>query len=895
MNPADIKPLILVDGSSYLFRAYHALPPLTNSKGQPTGAIYGVLNMLRKLLKDYQPTHIAVIFDSKSKNFRHKLYSAYKANRMAMPDDLQIQIQPLFAAIRALGLPLIVVEGVEADDVIGSFAAQAQQQNHRVLISTGDKDLTQLVNSEVTLINTMSNLVLDEQGVKEKFGVTPAQMVDYLSLVGDSSDNIPGVPKVGPKTATIWLNKYDSLERIIEHSAEIIGKVGENLRNHVSQVLLGRELVTVMTDVKLPYTPDQLTLNEPDYETLNQLFTELEFKNWLAELAELKPKPHVSTQYVTILNQEMFQSWLKKLNDSPVIAFNTEANHIDAMRAQLVGISFSVQSGEAAYLPLAHDYVGAPKQLPRDEVLKQLAAILNDPHKTIVGQNLKNVIKLLVRCQVKISAKIFDNLLASYVLNSNTSRHDLDTLAASYLSYRTTTLAEVAGKGSKQLTFNQVPLDQAAFYAAERADMSLRLYYILAEKIAADPGLNAVFNDIELPLMPILAKMECGGVLIDVTKLHQQSQILEKNIQSLQQDVYTIASEEFNLSSSKQLQQILFSKLKLPVLKKTPTGQPSTAEDVLQELALTYPIPKLILTYRSLAKLKSTYTDSLPEQVNPQTGRVHTSYQQAVTATGRLSSTDPNLQNIPIRSEEGRKIRQAFIAEPGFKILAADYSQVELRIMAHLSKDPGLLYAFTHDLDVHRATAAEVFGIPLEDVTAEQRRRAKAINFGLMYGMSSYGLGQQLGIHREEAQQYIDSYFIHYPKIHEYMEYARAVAAKQGYVQTLYGRRVIVADIHSPQQQRRLAAERQAINAPLQGTAADIIKLAMICIDQWLTHSGIQAHMIMQVHDELVFEIAESALEIAREEIRRCMETVIKLAVPLKIDIGVGNNWDEAH
>lgn len=895
MKCSDKKPLILVDGSSYLFRAYHALPPLTNSKGMPTGAIYGVLNMLRKLLKEYEPTHIAVIFDSKKKNFRHQLYPAYKANRTVMPDELQNQIQPLFEAIRALGLVLVVVEGVEADDVIGTFAEQAEKLGRTVLISTGDKDLAQLVNPQVTLINTMNNLILDEAGVKQKFGVSPKQMVDYLALVGDSSDNIPGIPKVGPKTAAIWLEKYDSLDKIIEHSAEIGGKIGENLRSNIQQVLLGRELVTVMTDVPVNYTVDQLVLGQLDYEMLLKIFTELEFKNWLTELASFHPKPKSAVSYQTILDEKSFLEWMEKLQNSQVISFDTETTSLDAMRAELVGISFAVQPGEAAYVPLGHNYEDAPKQLDRDWVLKQLAPLLNDPNKKIIGQNLKYDLKVLNHYHISISGPMFDTLLASYVLNNGSLRHDLGTLASKYLSYQVLTFEEVAGKGAKQLTFNLVPLDKASFYAAEDADIALQLYHILSDKLADNVALAKVFNDIEMPLMPILAKMESCGVLLDVEKLHQQSLALQKNILSLQQDVFALASEEFNLSSPKQLQEILFGKLKLPVLKKTPTGVPSTAEEVLQELALVYPIPKLILSYRSLTKLKSTYTDSLPEQINSRTGRVHTSYQQAVTATGRLSSTDPNLQNIPIRSEEGRKIRQAFIAPPGCQLLSADYSQVELRIMAHLSKDPGLLHAFAHDLDVHQSTAAEVFGVSLQEVTSEQRRRAKGINFGLMYGMSSYGLSQQLSISREEAQHYIDLYFAHYPNVRHYMELARATAAKQGYVETLLGRRVVVADIHSLQQQRRLAAERQAINAPLQGTAADIIKLAMICINKRLLQTRMPVRMIMQVHDELVFEVEQSALEAASHEIRDCMENIIQLDVPLRIDIGVGDNWDKAH
>jgi DNA polymerase I len=893
-KPSSLPPLILVDGSSYLFRAFHALPPLTNSKGMPTGAIYGVLNMLRKLVKDYEPSHIAVIFDSKSKNFRHQLYSAYKANRAVMPDDLQVQIQPLFAAIRALGLPLIVVEGVEADDIIGTLAAYAQKQKMDVLISTGDKDLAQLVNPHVTLMNTMSQQILDEAGVQAKFGVLPAQIIDYLALTGDSVDNIPGVPNVGPKTAANWLGQYHSLDNLLKNADKVPGKAGENLRNNIEQVLLGRQLVTVKMDVALPQTLAELMPAAPDNEKLTELFTELEFKTWLQDLPQhAEPPPQV--EYETILTREEFQHWLKKLAQSNVIAITLKTTSMDAMRAELVGIALAISSGHAAYVPLTHDYAGAPSQLQREWVLQQLAAVLNDPQKIIVGQNLKYDLKIFAHYGVTLRGVLWDSLLASYILDSGTTRHDLNTLALKYLSFRTRTYEEIAGKGAKQLTFNQVPIDKAAVFAAENADVAMRLYKTLNRDLQAQSELLTVFNTIEMPLMPILANMEQTGVLIDAAKLAQHSQILGERLQALEQEVYALSGEEFNLNSAKQLQVILYEKLKLPVLKKTPTGQPSTGEDVLQELALEYPIPRLILIYRSLSKLKSTYTDSLPEAVNPRTGRVHTSYQQAITSTGRLSSSDPNLQNIPIRSEEGRKIRQTFIAPPGYKILAADYSQVELRIMAHLAQDPGLLQAFSQGLDVHRATAAEVYGISLEMVSADQRRNAKAINFGLMYGMSSFGLSQQLGISRDEAQRHIDIYFQKYPRVHEYMEQARALAAKQGYVKTLLGRRVQVPDIKASNQFRRQASERQAINAPLQGTAADIIKMAMICIDSWLFQHKSSARMIMQVHDELVFEVPEAEIELISREVRRCMEQVIALSVPLVVDIGIGDNWDEAH
>lgn len=895
-----MSPFILVDGSSYLFRAYHALPPLTNSKGMPTGAIYGVLNMLRRLIKDYSPTHIAVVFDSKSKNFRHALYPAYKANRTVMPNDLQMQIQPLFTAIRALGLPLIVVEGVEADDVIATLTIQAQQQNMSVLISTGDKDLAQLVNEHVTLINTMSQQILDIAGVQAKFGVTPQQMVDYLALVGDNSDNIPGIPKVGPKTAVNWLSQYHSLDNLIKNADQIAGKVGENLRAHIDDVLLGRQLITIKTDIPVGQNIRELVLAPADHAQLKQLFSELEFKTWLADLnAGTEPaaimQPQLQLECMTVYQRAELLPLLQKWAQSPVLALDTLCSSSDAMRAELVGVAVAIPGGPAVYVPFAHDYLGAPEQLERDWVLQQLKSLLNDPRKMIIGQNLKFKLKVLTNYQIPVNGVLWDSSLAAYVLASGATQYNLDTLAANYLSRQTVSFEEIAGKGVKQLPFNQIAVEKAAIYATQNLDVVLALYQMLDKKLQETPQLHHVFTQLEMPLLPILAKMESCGVLIDAKKLHQQSAELQERIRALEQEAYIFSGEEFNLGSSKQLQHILYDKLQLPILGKTPTGQPSTAEDVLQELAGSYPLPRLILTYRSLSKLKSTYTDRLPQDIHHRTGRVHTSYQQAVTSTGRLSSTDPNLQNIPIRSEEGRKIRQAFIAPPGFKILAADYSQVELRIMAHLAQDPGLLAAFAGGLDVHRATAAEVYGVPLEQVSSDQRRNAKAINFGLMYGMSSFGLAQQLNVSREEAQQHINAYFRQYPRVREYMEKARALAAKQGYVETLQGRRVQVADIKSSNQFRRAAAERQAINAPLQGTAADIIKLAMICIDRWISASSSATRMIMQVHDELIFEVPENEIDHASLEIRRCMEGVVSLSVPLVVEIGVGSNWDEAH
>ncbi|MBS0351447.1 MAG: DNA polymerase I [Proteobacteria bacterium] len=897
MNKSTNKPLILVDGSSYLFRAFHALPPLANAKGMPTGAIYGVLNMLRRLLKDYEPEHIAVVFDSKSKNFRHQLYPAYKANRTVMPDELQVQIQPLFTAIRALGLPLIIMEGIEADDIIATFAVQAQRQGQSVLISTGDKDLAQLVNSKVTLINTMSQQILDEPGVVSKFGVSPKQIVDYLSLVGDSVDNIPGVPNVGPKTAANWLKQYASLDNIIENADKIPGKVGENLRSNIQQILLGKELATVKTDIPLPQSWLEMTTpNLPDNEQLRALFTELEFKTWLEDLAAPVNQPIERLIYETVVDPNELAIWIKKLKQTSSFALCTFSTELDQSRDQLIGISLAIWKEPAIYIPLAHDLGGTPiLQLDREWVLQQLAPILNDPQKIIFGHHLKKDLELLGNYGVSVKAGLWDVLLASYLLDSSASRHDLDILALKFLSRQILNLEQVAGKGAKQLPFNHVPLDQAACFAAQNADTILRLQLFLIKKLEEIPELLKLFSSIDIPLLRVLVKMELYGVLIDADKLTQQSKELSKEIQSLERQVYDLADQEFNLGSPKQLQEILFDKLKLPILKKTPTGQPSTAEEVLQELAFNYPIPDLILKFRRLCKLKSTYTDKLPEEIKPKTGRIHTSYHQTVTSTGRLSSTDPNLQNIPIRSEEGRKIRQAFVAPSGSRIMAADYSQIELRIMAHLSQDCGLLAAFAHGLDIHRATAAEVYGVELTEVTANQRRNAKAINFGLMYGMSSYGLGQQLGITREEAQQHIDVYFKRYPKVREYMDQARVLAAKQGYVKTLLGRRVHVADIKASNQIRRQAAERQAINAPLQGTAADMIKMAMIAIDRWLTKNNSQAHMLMQVHDELIFEVPANELPELEKTVRHCMEGVIELSVPLVVDIGIGDNWDQAH
>lgn len=889
------KTLVLVDGSSYLFRAYHALPPLTTSAGQPTGAIYGVLNMLRRLQADYQPDYVAVVFDPKGGSFRNQLYKEYKANRVEMPEELAVQIKPLHDAIRALGFPLIIVDNMEADDVIGTLVCEAEKADIHTIVSTGDKDMAQLVTAKTTLINTMSNKTMDIAGVEEKFGVKPEQIIDYLTLIGDTSDNIPGVPKVGPKTAAKWLAQYQTLDNIVEHAAEIKGKVGEYFREFIPQIPLTRELVTIKLDVEMAVHPRDLVMAEPDTATLLSLFNELEFRNWAKELAENgDAAAAVDKQYDIILDKKTFEQWLKKLTAAEVIAFDTETTSLDSMQACLVGVSFATAAHEAAYVPLAHDYLDAPQQLELEWVLQQLQPLLQDQRKTIVGQNLKYDLKVLKNYQFEITAPMYDTMLESYVIDSST-RHDMDTLAMKYLAHKTTKFEEIAGKGAKQLTFNQVDIETAGHYAAEDADITLQLHQTFMTELQATPSLKKVLDDLEQPLMPILADMEYRGVLIDANMLHQQSQQLAERVVTLQQQIYELAGEEFNIDSPKQLQHILYEVLKLPVLKKTPKGQPSTAEGVMQELALDYPIPKLILEYRSLTKLKSTYTDKLPLQIDSRTGRIHTHYNQTVTSTGRLSSKDPNLQNIPVRHEEGRKIRQAFVAPKDHVLLSADYSQIELRIMAHLSKDPGLVNAFEHGLDVHRSTAAEVFGVSLDEVTPELRRRAKAINFGLMYGMSAFGLAQQLGIDRSEAEEHMQVYFERYPNVQNYMHQARELAEKHGYVETLFGRRVFVPEIHSSNIHRKRGAERAAVNAPLQGTAADIIKFAMINVARWIGEGKTGVNMIMQVHDELIFEVPQAELESAREQIKQHMEQATQLSVPLIVDVGVGANWDEAH
>ncbi|ALP54297.1 DNA polymerase I [Candidatus Tenderia electrophaga] len=898
------KPLILVDGSSYLYRAFFALPPLTTADGQPTGAAYGVANMLRRLLKDYEPDLMAVVFDAKGKTFRDELFEQYKAHRPPMPDDMRSQIEPLHELVRAMGIPMLIIDGVEADDVIGTLARQATAHGLDTVISTGDKDMAQLVDRKISLINTMTNTRLDHDGVIDKFGIPPECIIDYLALVGDSSDNIPGVPKVGPKTAVKWLKAYGSLDAIIERADEIKGKVGESLRDNLEQLRLSRQLATIKCDVELAQTPEQLKLQTPDTKALRRLYTKLEFKTWLRQLDEGAPEAEgigepesaaVVTDYQTLLTQKQLDQWLNKLAKAELFAFDTETTDLAYMAARIVGVSFAINSGTAAYVPLAHDYPGAPEQLDRDEVLDQLKPLLEDDGKKKVGQNLKYDMSVLANHGITLRGVQFDTMLESYVYNSTASRHDMDSLALAYLGHQTIHFEQIAGKGAKQLTFNQIAVEQAAPYAAEDADITLRLHETLWPRLEQEPGLKQVFETIEMPLVPILSDIERRGVLIDTGMLAKQSKTLARRMDEIEQQAHTAAGERFNLGSPKQIQAILYDKLELPVLQKTPKGAPSTAEAVLQELALDFELPRLILEHRGMSKLKSTYTDKLPLQINPDTGRVHTSYHQAVAATGRLSSSDPNLQNIPIRSEEGRRIRQAFIAPEGCQLLAADYSQIELRIMAHLSGDAGLVKAFQEDKDIHSATAAEIFNLPLDKVEPNQRRSAKAINFGLIYGMSAFGLAKQLGIARGAAQEYVNLYFERYPGVKAFMDRMRAQAHDQGYVETLFGRRLYLPDINSRNGQRRQYAERAAINAPMQGSAADIIKRSMIETYAWLADSKVEARMIMQVHDELVFEVKTGQIEEAKDGIRRCMAGAAELDVPLVVDIGVGANWDEAH
>jgi DNA polymerase-1 len=893
--------LVLIDGSSYLYRAFHALPSLTNAQGEPTGALHGVLTMILKLLREEQPAHIAVVFDAPGKTFRDELFAQYKATRPPMPDDLRSQVQPILDAVEAMGLPLLRVSGVEADDVIGTLCAHGEQAGLSVLVSTGDKDLAQLVTDKVTLINTMNDSRLDRDAVKAKFDVYPEQIIDYLGLVGDTSDNIPGVPKVGAKTAAKWLNLYDSADGIVEHVEEIKGKVGESLRDNVEQLHLSRELATIKRDVELDVGIEDLKATDADTEALRKLYSHYELRSLLRQLDEADDTPAVvppadePTEYETVLTWSAFDAWLKKLSNASLAAFDTETNSLDYMNAEIVGFSLCVKTGEACYVPVAHDFPGAPDQLPRDEVLQKLKPWLEDDAKKKVGHHLKYDAHILARYDIGLAGMAFDSMLESYVLNSVATRHDMDSVARQYLGKETIHFEDVAGKGAKQLTFNQVDLETAAPYAAEDADITLQLHETLWDQLSDVPPLKKIYEEIEQPLVPVLLDMEETGVLVDRKMLQTQSGELARKMAKLEAKAHELAGGPFNLGSPKQLQQILFEQQELPVIRKTPKGQPSTAEDVLVELANDYELPAVIIDYRSVSKLKSTYTDKLPLQINERTGRIHTSYHQAVAATGRLSSTDPNLQNIPIRTEEGRRIRQAFVAPKGRVLLAADYSQIELRIMAHLSADKGLLKAFKKEQDVHRATAAEVFGMALDDVTDDQRRSAKAINFGLMYGMSAFGLAKQLGISRGEAQEYTDLYFDRYPGVKQYMDDIRAKASEKGYVETVFGRRLYLPEINARNAQRRQYAERSAINAPMQGTAADIIKRAMISVHAWLQKEQPGARMIMQVHDELVFEVETDKVEAVTGQVTELMNGAAELDVALKVDVGVGANWDEAH
>jgi DNA polymerase-1 len=929
--------LVLIDGSSYLYRAFFALPPLSTAAGQPTGAVHGVVSMLLKFLREYSPKHIGVVFDAPGRTFRDDLYAEYKAQRDPMPDDLRSQIEPLYQIVEALGLPLLRIDGVEADDVIGTLACRAAAQGQSVVVSTMDKDMAQFVGERITLINTMSNSVLDRAGVKAKFDVFPEQIVDYLALVGDSSDNIPGVDKVGPKTAAKWLNKYGSLDGLLAHVGEIEGKVGENLRGARDSIALSRRLATIRIDVEIPLDESGLVRRAPDVGRLRELYKRLEMRMMLTQLEASHPErpsapevaadggapskaaatgslpipavsdqlsasdPHaaalaqVPRQYETIVEWEALDRWIQKLSGAELFAFDAETSSLDYMRAQIVGVSFCVDPGHAAYVPLRHNYPGVPDQLDPKRVLDALRPLLTDPSHAKLGQHLKFDMHVLRQAGIELRGQRFDSMLESYVLNSIATNHNLDSVAQRYLGINTLRFEDVAGKGAKQLTFGEVPIERAAEYSAEDADVTMRLHRVLHAKLAQTPTLLGLYEQIEQPLVPVLFRMEHHGVLIDRNMLQAQSGEIAVRLREVEASAHREAGVPFNLESPKQLQQILFEKLQLPVLRKTPSGTPSTAEDVLEELAATHALPKQILEYRGLAKLRSTYTEKLPEQINPDTGRVHTSYHQAVAATGRLSSMDPNLQNIPIRSPEGRRIRQAFIAPPGHRLLAADYSQIELRIMAHLSGDDGLLRAFAEDRDIHQATAAEVFGVPEAQVSLDQRRSAKAINFGLIYGMSAFGLARQLGVARSAAQSYVDLYFARYPGVRRYMDATREQARLYGYVETVFGRRLYLPDIRSRNRALQQYAERSAINAPMQGTAADIIKRAMIAVDEWCQRPEVPARLIMQVHDELVLEVRDDYIEQAGREVAARMSAAAQLSVPLKVDVGNGLNWDEAH
>ena len=926
------NPLVLVDGSSYLYRAFHAFPPLTNSAGEPTGAMYGVLNMLKSLISQVQPSHIAVVFDAKGKTFRDEMFEQYKSHRPPMPDDLRKQIQPLHDIIRALGIPLLVIEGVEADDVIGTLAVAASKANQKVLISTGDKDMAQLVDDNIMLINTMNNTLLDREAVIEKYGIPPELIIDYLALMGDSADNIPGVAGVGEKTALGLLQGigsmaeiYANLDKVAELPIRGAKKLGDKLLAEKEMADLSYRLATIKTDVALDITPEQLTLGASNNDQLTEYFGRYEFKRWLNEVMngadsitnnneqptkinhyqatpalaqnnsdETLPAIQIDrSRYETLLTEADLNRWVEKLNQAKLFALDTETDNLDYMAANLVGISFALENGEAAYLPLQLDYLGAPKTLKKATALSLLKPVLENPAIQKVGQNFKYDLTIFARNGIDVQGVAFDTMLESYVLNS-TGRHNMDDLAKRYLGHQTISFEEIAGKGKNQLTFNQIPLEQAAEYAAEDADVTMKLQQVLWEKLSKEPTLEKLFKEMELPLLGVLSRMERRGVLIDSDALFLQSNEIANRLSELEEQAYVLAGQPFNLASTKQLQEILFDKLGLPVIQKTPKGAPSTNEEVLEELAFSHELPKVLVEHRGLSKLKSTYTDKLPQMVNPQTGRVHTSYHQAVTATGRLSSSDPNLQNIPIRNEEGRRIRQAFIARESFTVVAADYSQIELRIMAHLSQDQGLINAFTQGKDIHRSTAAEIFGAALDEVTSEQRRNAKAINFGLIYGMSAFGLSRQLGIGRADAQSYMDLYFKRYPGVQTFMHDIREKAKAQGYVETLFGRRLYLPDINSSNGMRRKAAERVAINAPMQGTAADIIKRAMIQLDQKLQNDPDIA-MIMQVHDELVFEVRSEKVAFYSELIKTQMESAADLVVPLIVEVGQGTNWDEAH
>ncbi|MBD8596705.1 DNA polymerase I [Pseudomonas sp. CFBP 8772] len=920
----SLAPLVLVDGSSYLYRAFHALPPLMTSKGLPTGAVKGVLNMLKSLRRQYPESPFAVVFDAKGGTFRDALYGEYKANRPSMPDDMRVQIDFLHNCVRGLGYPLLCVEGVEADDVIGTLARSSAAADRPVVISTGDKDMAQLVDGHITLVNTMTGSVLDVAGVKEKFGVGPEHIIDYLALMGDKVDNIPGVPGVGEKTAAgllVGINGglkelYANLDKVAALPLRGAKSLPAKLEEHKEMAFLSYELATIKIDVPLDIELDALHCGEPDREALMALYTELEFKSWITDLqrdarqegAEVvpaaEPAPVIEANYELILEQTQFDDWLKKLKAAQLFAFVVQSNGTDAQRAQVVGLSFAIKTHEACYIPLTHSYMGVQQQLDRDAVLKSVKPMLEDASKIKVGQHAKFAINLLANCAIdgdqsqgiNVQGVKFDTMLESYVLDSTATRHDRDSLVAKYLDHTPVNFQDIAGKGAKQLTFDQIALEQAGTYAAEEADLTLRLHEVLQDRLAKTPSLAPVLNDIEMPLMPVLARIERQGALVDANLLGNQSVELGNKMTELEREAFAIAGEEFNLGSPKQLGVILYEKLGMPIISKTATGQPSTAEAVLAELAeQEYPLPKVLMQYRSMSKLKSTYTDRLPEQINPRTGRIHTSYHQAVAVTGRLSSSDPNLQNIPIRTAEGRRIRQAFVAPQGYKLLAADYSQIELRIMAHLAKDEGLLHAFRNDLDVHRATAGEVFGVELTDVTNDMRRSAKAINFGLIYGMSAFGLAKQIGVDRKQSQAYVDRYFARYPGVLDYMERTRAQAAEQGYVETIFGRRLYLPDINAKNQALRKGAERMAINAPMQGTAADIIKRAMVAVNGWLEASGLDARVILQVHDELVLEVREDLVEQISKDIRVHMSGAAELDVPLLVEVGVGNNWDEAH